>query len=271
MRAVSALLFDLDNTLIFEDQATFAAVRAACEVAASRGSIDVDALGAAVLTVAEQRFRAAPTYPFCDAMGIWWGEALWGEFAGDGADLAAVRAFAPRFRREVWRDALRAVGQEGDLADDLVDAYRSARRSREVVDPAADAVLADLARDHRLAIVTNGAPDVQREKLSRTPLARHFGAIVISVEVGVGKPDPRIFRIALDAIGAERAVMVGDSLPRDVAGARGAGLPAIWIDRGLWPASPEDPVPDARVTALSDLRAALAALAPGGASPRGSS
>ena len=64
--------------------------------------------------------------------------------------------------------------------------------------------------------------------------------------------------------------MIGDSLTRDVAGAHGAGLLSIWIDRGDVTPSPEDAVPDARVTALSQIRASLAALAPGVASPRGS-
>ena len=133
-------------------------------------------------------------------------------------------------------------------------------------------MLDDLARDHRLALVTNGAPDVQREKLAGTTLAPRFGAIVISAELGIAKPDPRIFAHALRAIGADRegAVMVGDSLTRDVEGARRAGLRSIWIDRGDVTPSPEDAVPDARVTALSQIRASLAALAPGVASPRGS-
>ena len=49
-----------------------------------------------------------------------------------------------------------------------------ARRGHQPVDPEAEGVLEDLARDHRLALVTNGAPDVQREKLAGTTLARYF-------------------------------------------------------------------------------------------------
>ena len=173
----------------------------------------------------------------------------------------------------MWRAALAAHGADDDkLATELADTYRLARRAGEIVDPQAYATLDDLARDHRCALVTNGAPDVQREKLGRTTLARYFSAIVISAEVDTGKPDPRIFRLALDAIGANAAetVMIGDSLSRDVAGAHHAGLRAIWIDRGDAPPRPDDPTPDARVSALSEIRSALAALAPAGASPRGS-
>jgi putative hydrolase of the HAD superfamily len=266
-----ALLFDLDNTLLLEDEVTFRAVRSACERAAGRA--DAERLYEATLRIANDRWRAAPTYDYADRMGIWWGEGLWGEFKGDGDGLRALRDFVPHFRREVWRDALAGCGvDDSDLAADLDDVYRHARRAGEIVDPEAGAVLDDLSRDHRLALVTNGAPDVQREKLGRAALAQHFSVIVISAELGVGKPDRRIFAAALDAIGApaDMAVMIGDSLPRDIGGAHNAGLRSIWVDRGGVLSTPDDPTPDARVAALSQIRSCLAAMRPGAASPRGS-
>jgi putative hydrolase of the HAD superfamily len=269
---VRALLFDLDNTLLMEDQATFSAVRRACELAGARIGADADALHAATLRIAEQLWRAAPIYAYGEEMGIWWGEGLWGEFRGDAPGLRALHAFVPGFRRDVWRGALASVGvSDGPLSAELGATYAAARRAHQPVDPEAERVLDDLARDHRLALVTNGAPDVQREKLAGTTLARHFGAIIVSAELGVAKPDARIFRAALDAIGGRPAdaAMVGDSLTRDVAGARNAGLRSIWIDRGLEPARPDDPVPDARIRALSEVRSVLDATAPGAASPRG--
>jgi putative hydrolase of the HAD superfamily len=267
------VLFDLDNTLLMEDEATFSSVRRACDVARDRSGVDRDALYASALRVADELWRAAPIYAYAEEMGMWWGEGLWGEFGGDAPGLRALRAFVPGFRREVWRRALETVAVSDDaLAAELEGAYAAARRGHQPVDPEAERVLDDLARDHRLALVTNGAPDVQREKLAGTTLARRFGAIVISAELGIAKPDPRIFEHALRAVGAERAgsVMVGDSLSRDVAGARAAGLRSIWIDRGDVTPKPEDAVPDARVTALSQIRACLAGLVPGVASPRGS-
>jgi putative hydrolase of the HAD superfamily len=266
-----ALLFDLDNTLLLEDEVTFRAIRVACERA--QGRADAGELFAAVPRIADEHWRAAPTYAYTDAMGIWWGEGLWGDFRGESEGLRAVREFAPVFRQRVWRDALSACGSnDASLAAELVDTYRSARRTDELVDPQAAAMLEDVGRDHRCALVTNGAPDVQREKLGRTTLARYFRAIVISAEVGFGKPDPRIFQAAVDAIGATAtaAVMIGDSLSRDVAGAHSAGLRAIWIDRARTPPRPAEPTPDARIDALSEIRSALAGLAPAGASPRGS-
>ena len=268
-----ALLFDLDNTLLMEDQATFSSVRHACEVARDRAHVDVDALQAATLRIAEELWRAATIYAYAEEMGMWWGEGLWGEFRGDTPGLRSVRAFVPGFRRDVWRAALAAVDVSDDfLAAALDAAYVVARRGHQPVDPEAERVLDDLARDHQLALVTNGAPDVQREKLKGTTLPGRFNALVISAELGIAKPDPGIFEYALRAVGADAkdSVMIGDSLSRDVAGARGAGLRSIWIDRGTMTPRPEDAVPDGRVTALSQIRSCLASLGPGVASPRGS-
>lgn len=255
---IRAVVFDLDNTLIFEDESTSSAIRRACELAHDRTGVDAGRLAAVAAEQAESLWRAGPVRARGERFGVWWGEALWGDFGGDGDIAMAIRAFAPAFRLAVWSGALAAVGVHDDaLARDLAAAYVGARRSAEAIDPEAEPLLALLARDRRLALLTNGASDVQREKLSRTRFGRHFSVIVISLEVGVGKPEPRVFEIALERLGvrADEAVMVGDSLLRDVAGAQSAGLHTVWIDRGLW--DERGPVPDATIRRLSDLPAAL--------------
>jgi putative hydrolase of the HAD superfamily len=273
---IRAVLFDLDNTLLLEDEATRSAIREVSGLARARG-VDPAVLATAAPRIAERLWTASPLFGWADRMGIWWGEGLWGEFVGEAPELGALRAFLPGFRRGVWRGALAAAGMVDDaLADRLAGEFRSRRRARQPMDPEAEVVLGDLARDHALALVTNGAPDVQREKLAGTSLARHFRAVAISVEVGVAKPDPRIFELALERIGVvpAEAVMVGDSLRRDIAGARAAGLRAVWIDRHLGDEGGGPlPEPDARIERLSEVRPLLARLdapAPGGASPRGS-
>lgn len=271
MRAmpIRAVIFDLDNTLVMEDESTLRAVSVAAAVAAGRIGIDAAALAHAAASEAERIWKASPEFRYGETFGIWWGEGLWGDFAGDAEPARAMRAFVPGFRRAVWRGALAAVGISDDaLADELEQAYVAARRSGESVDADAEAVVASLARSYRLALLTNGAGDVQREKLSRTPFARSFAAIVISVEAGVGKPDPRIFATAAArlSLAPGDCVYVGDSLVRDVAGAHAAGMRAVWLDRGLWQ-EPEDIRPDARIERLRDLPAALGALARRRASP----
>jgi FMN phosphatase YigB (HAD superfamily) len=65
-------------------------------------------------------------------------------------------------------------------------------------------------------------------------LAPHLGVMVDSAAVGFEKPDRRIFLAALEGLDAEpaEAVFVGDSMPRDMAGARDVGMPHIWLAAG---------------------------------------
>lgn len=102
--------------------------------------------------------------------------------------------------------------------------------------PCPDGVLADLddlRRDGwRVAVVTNGAADIQHAKLARTGIAGVVDAVCVSEEVGVRKPDAAIFdRVAslcgLDLRGG--GWMVGDNVVNDIEGARAVGLRTIWI------------------------------------------
>ena len=268
---IRAILFDLDNTLLLEDQATEQALARTSELAARRANVDANAVRTAAEQAADALLRASPSFAYADAIGIWWGEALWGEFAGDQPGLRALRAFVPGYRRAVWTQALAAAHvEDAALADELAVAYPAIRRALRPLDPEAEAILDELARSYRLGLLTNGAADVQREKLAATTLAARFAAIVISSDIGVGKPDPAVFRAALDALGvpADDAVMVGDSLERDVAGARAAGLRSVWLDRAGDAAPGGSAVPDARIRDLGELRSALTDLERAVASPQ---
>jgi FMN phosphatase YigB (HAD superfamily) len=91
-------------------------------------------------------------------------------------------------------------------------------------------ILERLARRYRLGIVSNFYGNLATV-CDNAQVRRYFGVIVDSARVGISKPDPRIFMQAIDALGVQpgRAVMVGDSLARDMAGARAAGISHIWL------------------------------------------
>ena len=92
-----------------------------------------------------------------------------------------------------------------------------------------------------LGLVTNGIREVQRSRLARSGLESAFSAVVISDEVGIQKPDPRIFRIALESLGSgagDRVIMIGDNLYSDILGAANAGIDSCWFRR---PDEPSDP------------------------------
>ena len=91
-------------------------------------------------------------------------------------------------------------------------------------------LLERLAERYRLGIVSNfygNLPTV----CDNANVRRYFGVIVDSAQVGLLKPDPRIFLAAAEALDIKpgRTVMVGDSLARDMAGARAAGMAHIWL------------------------------------------
>jgi putative hydrolase of the HAD superfamily len=94
-------------------------------------------------------------------------------------------------------------------------------------------VLAALRGQYRLGIISNGPSDLQRYKLKLFDLEREFDPIVISGEIGVAKPDQKIFRYALERAGVspEEALYVGDSPVYDIVGAKGAGMMMAWVNR----------------------------------------
>jgi len=83
----------------------------------------------------------------------------------------------------------------------------------------------------KLALVTNGAAEVQRAKIERFGLAPLFDAIVVEGEFGQGKPEPAVYAHALASLGvaAADAWMVGDNLEWDVAAPRRMGMCGVWI------------------------------------------
>jgi len=107
----------------------------------------------------------------------------------------------------------------------------------------------------RLAVISNWVWDGAR-LLGDLGLADRFVTIVISDRVGYGKPDPAIFRAALDAAGvpAARALHVGDSYAKDVLGATGAGMAAMLLLRdGASPPDLGDDPPRLPVPIVHDL------------------
>jgi len=105
---------------------------------------------------------------------------------------------------------------------------------------------------------------LQREKIEATGLGSFFKAIAVSGEYGVGKPKPEIFHHLLGVLGVsqEEALMVGNSMERDIAGARNAGIRSIWI---RVPGSEEhdEVIPDHTIAALGEIPGILEQLATG--------
>jgi HAD superfamily hydrolase (TIGR01509 family) len=125
---------------------------------------------------------------------------------------------------------VRATEQDLDTA---VTAYRTGYVDAWCAIPGAHALLERLRRVARIAIVSNNARDEQLAKLRACRLETLVDAIVVWEDTLIAKPDPTMFRVSLERLGAQagEAVVVGDSWSSDVMGARAAGIRAIWFNR----------------------------------------
>lgn len=107
------------------------------------------------------------------------------------------------------------------------------RQSERLVDGVVALIQALRDDGIKIGLLTNNASAEQRAKLNRHNLEALFDAIIISGEVGIAKPDPQIFNIALGELDAQadETVMIGDSWGSDILGANGIGMRAIWLNR----------------------------------------
>jgi putative hydrolase of the HAD superfamily len=136
------------------------------------------------------------------------------------ADLTALR-------REVTARQACRTGYDPALADAAVEVFLAARHR---VQPYSDVLpaLESLGQRYRLIALTNGNADV-----NRTRLGAYFDVAVGAADVGVGKPDPAMFRLACRRVGIRPGdlVHVGDDPVRDIHAARRFGARSVWLDR----------------------------------------
>lgn len=123
--------------------------------------------------------------------------------------------------------------QDEALVRRLSDAYVAISPLQTGLFPKAVETLQNLKQmGYQLHIITNGFQEVQFVKLENCGMRAFFDVVVCSEFVGKNKPDPAIFKYALNQAGAvaEKSVMIGDDYHVDVAGALRAGMKAIWFD-----------------------------------------
>ncbi len=130
---------------------------------------------------------------------------------------------------------LRAVGNDDRLAARLADAvydnYQHARHWDLYADvrPTLEALH---AASVRMGVVSDWGPGLEALVLE-LDLGNYVTAIVVSSRLGIAKPDPRVFQMALARIRADpsASIYVGDTYVKDVLGARAAGLTPVLLDR----------------------------------------
>ena len=158
-----------------------------------------------------------------------------------------------RQRFQPWADRLQIP------AHDLNSAYLATMA--EICTPLDGAVslLAALAGEARLGIITNGFTELQQARLERTGLGHHFEVLVISEQVGMTKPHREIFDHALSLMGnppPDLVLMVGDNPDSDIQGGINAGFDTCWVNVD-GRVAPESVKPTYEVTSLAELERLL--------------
>jgi YjjG family noncanonical pyrimidine nucleotidase len=174
---------------------------------------------------------------------------VWREFERGETDQATLRV--ERFRRLAAELAISGLPLER-----VSSFYLDTLAAQSQLLPGALDLVRGLAGEYPLALVTNGIASVQNKRFAASPITPYFKAIVISEEVGIAKPDPRIFRPALEKLGVAAAdvLYVGDSVTSDMAAARNAGMDFCWLNPGGAPV-PAGHAPAFIIAAIADFPA----------------
>ena len=208
-----AILFDLDDTLI----RAYAQPEEAWTRLLHIFATHLDAHDAPSI----ERFRVA----FMEEARAFW---------SDKAEAAKWRLNIPGARRLSVRRGLAKLGRPDDaLADRIADAFTEMRRQEYRLYPDAHATVDTLrAAGVKLALVTNGARETQREKIERFELEHRFDHIQIEGEFGQGKPELAVYHHALERLGVTpaEAWMVGDNYEWEVVAPLAIGMAGIWYD-----------------------------------------
>jgi len=128
--------------------------------------------------------------------------------------------------------------------------------------PGAVDLLNALQGQCKLGIITNGFTDLQQVRLERSGLHNHFDILVISEQVGAAKPDPQIFRHALQLMAQPdpaQVLMVGDNPQADIVGGQSMGFRTCYVQHP-GKTLPTGITPDLSVSALSQLQQFLSPL-----------
>jgi putative hydrolase of the HAD superfamily len=231
------ILFDLDDTILSAyGRPDVAWGKVALEFSAHIAPLSPDALAARITAEAREFWDDAARHK------------EWRAKLDDARRIIVARAFA----------GLTAQGSfSTELRDAIADRFTRLRDEEMALFPGAYETLDELKRRGvRLALITNGAGEVQRGKITRFALEQRFDHIQIEGEHGFGKPEEQAYRHALSVLELkpQDVWMVGDNLEWEVAAPQRLGIYAIWHDayeQGLPEGSPIRP--DRIITRLPEL------------------
>ncbi|GAA6103269.1 N-acylneuraminate-9-phosphatase [Tachysurus ichikawai] len=233
---ISAILFDLDNTLVDTAGAGQRALHKVCELLRSKlkdtNSSDICKRFAHKLR--EERFDPSEGITIDDVRINHWHEAL---------------------------QEAQSVDPGHALASDCYYAWKTTRLQALELSPEVLALLQELKHSCKLLLLTNGDAQTQREKLEAVRCEGLFSAVVVGGEHTEQKPAVSIFTHCFKLLGVkpQECIMVGDSLDTDIQGGFDAGVRAtVWINKSKDVLLENSVIPDYTISSVLDLPDVLA-------------
>ncbi|TSK22620.1 N-acylneuraminate-9-phosphatase [Bagarius yarrelli] len=237
-KGISAILFDLDNTLVDTAGAGQLALQKVCELLRSK-------------------LKAPNTSNICKRFA----EKLYEEKFDPSAGMTI-----DDLRINHWHEALQESESPDPgrtLASDCYYTWKTTRLQALALSAEVLALLQELKRSYKLLLLTNGDVQTQREKLEVVSCEGLFSAVVVGGEHPEQKPAVSIFIHCFKLLGVKPidCIMVGDSLDTDIQGGFDAGVRAtVWINKSTHTLSENRVTPDYTITSVLDLPGVLAKL-----------
>lgn len=152
---------------------------------------------------------------------------MWEEFAKGNVSSDFIKT--ERWRATLFPDT--SYGNPPSECATINDAYLSKLATFPHTPDGVIPLLEKLVKSKMIGIISNGFADTQYRKLNSSGLWKYVSRVIVSDEIGIQKPDPRLFDYAISETGATGIpVMVGDNPNTDIIGALLAGWKAIWYN-----------------------------------------
>ncbi|MEH2283800.1 MAG: HAD-IA family hydrolase [Nostoc sp.] len=201
-----AIIFDLDNTLLNFELCERQAILGALEDCAV--SLDLNGLSETIFLQVFETYNSQ-----------YWRQP---------------ETFSPGELIEMsYRSTLAQLDIQTDQISNLSQSFWHIFNHFAVMEPDVNEVLTVLARNYRLAVITNGFVSAQLPRMQAAGIEHFFEAVVVSEAIGFAKPSPEIFHHALSRLNLipEQVIYVGDSLKHDYAGATQVKMDFCYYNR----------------------------------------
>ena len=252
---IKALLFDLDDTLLIEENSAKLAFLSTCTLVKRKFNISVDEFYDKIRSKSRELWYKSPARTYCIKIGISSWEGLWGSFISEREEAEVLSQWIDDYRMQAWNQSLVEFGIENrEFAAELSQHFQKERRKLHVIYPEVKSNLEVFRKNFKLGLITNGAPGVQNEKLDKSKLRSFFDVIVISGDLMTKKPESVIFREALKRLDTKpsEVLMIGNSLNSDIQGGNIAGITTVWLNRDK-KKNETDIIPDFEIGSLYEI------------------